>query len=143
MSIEIPDFARKTHCAGAAVLETTVELLVLCIKRQHSIGRSAVYVSPHAESLVEQLWERRSRPVHLYEQYAQQALAGLGFRTSLSWSQTAGCECGCSPGFIADRVLFTSDEHTGDVPIDIHIEFKQHAAVLRQSTLPTLVIEGS
>ena len=60
-----------------------------------------VFVDVANESLVENLENRRNRPVKVYRDIVKQALteAEIGIK-SLLWSQHAGCTCACSPGFI-------------------------------------------
>lgn len=45
---------------------------------------------------------RFDRPYKLYRTYMPYILAKLGLPagTKASWSQRAGCSCGCSPGFV-------------------------------------------
>ena len=78
--------------------------------------KSRVYVWPD-ETLTENLINRRSRPVADFRRAAIKGLQELGVNTDsikLSWRQTAGCSCGCSPGFICDGYddkLFGNDAH--------------------------------
>lgn len=60
-----------------------------------------VFVNISDESLLENLENRRNRPVKIYGNIAKSALqaAGIEIKT-LRWSQYAGCTCACSPGFI-------------------------------------------
>jgi len=71
-----------------------------------------VYVDVEGESILENLGNRFSRPVNLYKPAALAALEyTYGVPASsikLAWSQKAGCRCGCSPGFIATGLPFTS-----------------------------------
>lgn len=47
---------------------------------------------------------RKSRPIKEYIKLLPSILEshGLDPQTKCVWSQTAGCKCGCSPGFIVD-----------------------------------------
>ena len=65
--------------------------------------RTRVYVFLEGESVLEDLVNRRSRPHNLYKKEILPALAEKFplFPEKLSWSQKAGCACGCSPGFVA------------------------------------------
>jgi phage/plasmid-associated DNA primase len=59
---------------------------------------------PIDESIMENLMNRRSRPINVYRKLAYQALEQIGYTkedVKLNWSQYAGCSCPCSPGFIA------------------------------------------
>lgn len=42
--------------------------------------------------------------------YAEEALRRRGYETKIVFSRTAGCSCGCSPGFVAEsRYLYGVD----------------------------------
>lgn len=61
-----------------------------------------VYVWP-SETVLEQLFSRRNRPVSEYRKNILPEVLksqGLPADTKIKWSQTAGCQCGCSPGFV-------------------------------------------
>ncbi len=65
-------------------------------------AKSRVYIFLEGETIFENLQERRSRPHGLYRGLvlaAHPELAGM------RWSQTAGCGCGCSPGFIVNHTM--------------------------------------
>ena len=67
--------------------------------------KSRVYVSPVGETVVENMRQRRSRPLNTYRDVLRQGLDQMGVDLSkieYKWSQKAGCGCGCSPGFIID-----------------------------------------
>lgn len=74
-------------------------------RSKHSTDRAKymrVYVWP-SETVLEQLFSRRSRPVSEYRKNILPEvlkLQGLPADTKYRWSQTAGCQCGCSPAFI-------------------------------------------
>lgn len=54
------------------------------------------------ESVIEQFGNRWNRPYKLYRTLMPEVLLRLGVRkdAKYTWSQRAGCSCGCSPGFI-------------------------------------------
>lgn len=67
--------------------------------------RSRIHVFPEGETIMENLANRRSRPIKLYRRVAEEALGSLGVNMGMvdfRWSQKAGCSCGCSPGFVVD-----------------------------------------
>lgn len=76
-------------------------------KRYH---HSRIYFLINGESLVENLLNRRSRPTKLYRRLLNKVYTQLREQGEIlpqdqnpqdvKWSQTAGCSCGCSPGFI-------------------------------------------
>lgn len=77
--------------------------------RQYSArGRvqpSIIYIWPKGETLLENLQNRRSRPIKEWrKEVIPQVLAqaGLPANTKVSFRQKAGCPCGCSPGWILD-----------------------------------------
>lgn len=71
-------------------------------KASKSWDQTVIYVWPEGESIWENLQNRRQRP---YTTYKKEVLPdvfekmGLPRDTKASWSQKAGCSCGCSPGF--------------------------------------------
>lgn len=64
--------------------------------------KTIVYFSHEGENVLEGFGNRRMRPVDLYKTYLGDVAEALGLprTTKFSWSQKAGCGCGCSPGFI-------------------------------------------
>lgn len=82
--------------------------------------KTRIYVWPEGETILQNLENRRSRPLKLYRQVAVDALAKLEVDTSkleIKWSQKAGCSCGCSPGFVVDG---WNEKLSGN---DLHITF--------------------
>jgi len=79
--------------------------------------KSRVYIWPKGESIIENLENRRSRPINVYRQALREGLSNAGVtleNVNYRWSQKAGCGCGCSPGFIVDGydpVLYGKDVH--------------------------------
>lgn len=73
-----------------------------------------VYVWEKNESVMQNLVNRRQRPVELYKQFALQALQFITADKhpyKLKWSQYAGCSCPCSPGFIVEDLPASYDVH--------------------------------
>jgi hypothetical protein len=67
----------------------------------HAAGR--IYVFREGKELKDYVDQRPRHPVKLYREQVIKANPGL--EGHIRWSQRAGCACGCSPGFIADRTL--------------------------------------
>ena len=66
---------------------------------------SRVYVySTGPFNVLEDLMNRYRRPAHLWRPVTHEAMARIGIVGRLTWSQKAGCSCGCSPGFISNAV---------------------------------------
>ena len=68
-------------------------------------NRSRIYIWPEGETIMDNLQNRRTRPYSVFrKQVIPQVLEQLGWPadTKVSWSQRAGCQCGCSPGFIVN-----------------------------------------
>ena len=63
-----------------------------------------VYVFPEKETVMENLFNRHSRPTKEYKNAVKdRVFEAMGLdkdENTLSWSQYAGCSCPCSPGFI-------------------------------------------
>lgn len=73
-------------------------------RRSH---KSRIYIFHPKETILENLQNRRQRPVTQYKEVLPQILAKFKEETGympekVRWSQKAGCSCGCSPGFIVD-----------------------------------------
>ena len=63
-----------------------------------------VYLFPHGETLEENLERRRNRDVKLWRKIALQVMEKFGYHNvQMIFSQYAGCQCGCSPGFIVEE----------------------------------------
>lgn len=62
--------------------------------------KARIYVDIKNESLAENLMNRRNRPVAEYRKVVNEVLELLEVDGKISWSQNAGCDCACSPGFI-------------------------------------------
>lgn len=71
-------------------------------KLRYFNAQPRIYVHPQNESVLQNLAFRFDRPYQAYRQVLPQALEALGLPsdTKCSWSQKAGCPCGCSPGFV-------------------------------------------
>lgn len=84
--------------------------------------KSRVYVWPQGESLIDNLVNRRSRPINDFRSAAYRALSGMGVdltKVDMKWSQKAGCGCGCSPGFVIDG--FDPKIDGFDVHVDVEM----------------------
>lgn len=70
-----------------------------------------MYVSTDQEfSVLEDLMNRRNRPYAFWRKSVRKALAGINIDLSkMAWSQTAGCSCPCSPGFVLDSQFIDID----------------------------------
>lgn len=65
--------------------------------------KSKIYISVSGESVIQNLMNRRQRPYTSYKKELMPEIlekCNLPKDTKVSWSQKAGCACGCSPGFI-------------------------------------------
>jgi hypothetical protein len=61
------------------------------------------YFFPMNETVIDNLYFRRSRPHKQYRVLLNEILAKEGYTKKeigrVTWSQKCGCSCGCSPGF--------------------------------------------
>ena len=70
--------------------------------------KGRIYIFTSGENILENLQNRRTRPHKEYRSILSDALQLGGMNKNdadivaktASWSQKAGCRCGCSPGFI-------------------------------------------
>lgn len=79
---------------------------------RHGMGKVKVFVDPVDETVMENfLGGRFNRPVYLLKNLVADGIAkaaedGTYFRGSeelkFRWSQKAGCQCPCSPGFVTN-----------------------------------------
>ena len=75
-------------------------------KRSTKRTQPRIYVYPENESVYENFFNRRVRPVSVMKQVALKALRDRGFdieAADIVWQQKAGCTCGCSPAFVLTR----------------------------------------
>ena len=65
-------------------------------------NKTVIHFFHENESILENLMERHSRPSKLYKELFPKIKAKLSLSNDIeaTWSQKAGCSCGCSPGFI-------------------------------------------
>ena len=102
------------------IADITVAPRVYRRTRNSGSTRSIVYVHPKGETILDNLMNRRNRPIKLFRQHAVEALAARKITYSkLSWNQRAGCPCGCSPGFIAEDVQMNGRYQALEVWVDI------------------------
>lgn len=75
--------------------------------------KARVYFWPKGENLLQNLTNRRNRPINLWRELLPAALkqASILCSTGNVWSQKAGCGCGCSPGFVLN----------GPQGVDVHV----------------------
>jgi len=66
--------------------------------------KARVYINIQDESILENLMNRKSRPIKLFRALLPDVYKKLGVDSKARWSQYAGCSCPCSPGFILDDV---------------------------------------
>jgi hypothetical protein len=65
-----------------------------------------LYFFPKNQSLIQTIMKRFNSNVKLWKALGTEAMAELGYRikdNKLSFSQTAGCSCGCSPGLVTTK----------------------------------------
>jgi hypothetical protein len=62
-----------------------------------------IYLFPKNETIRENIENRRNRDRNLWRKITLQIMKEYGFQNiEMTFSQKAGCACGCSPGFIVD-----------------------------------------
>lgn len=84
-----------------------IEVTSVDVRRSEKpLARARAYVFEEGESIMDNLMNRHSRPVELYRMALQMALVDAGVEGAeelkMTWSQKAGCSCGCSPGFLIE-----------------------------------------
>lgn len=79
--------------------------------------KSRAYITPKCESVLGNIENRFKRPVVLYREILTQVLKEMSHvGIEASWSQRAGCSCGCSPGFVLNA-HWDFDIHVSVTPI--------------------------
>lgn len=88
--------------------------------RDRDRTKSRLHVFIEGESILENLENRRSRPYTEFKKLLAPIFKMLGVAKA-RWSQKAGCSCGCSPGFILDRLVMINpdDQAASDVFVTI------------------------
>jgi hypothetical protein len=67
------------------------------------IAKPRVYICIDSENIIQNIEQRRQRPVAEFRKLMPEILKQAGLEdVKFRWSQTAGCSCGCSPGFILE-----------------------------------------
>ena len=67
------------------------------------LSRVRLFVMTDGGKLVSDILNRFSRPYKAYKaEVLPKVLKNELWLAKASWSQTAGCACGCSPGFLLD-----------------------------------------
>lgn len=88
-----------------------------------------IYVWEEGESVLENLMNRRSRPAKLYKKHVLiPGLKELGYTDqemevivkNAHWSQRAGCNCGCSPGFLTQGMKKGEAHITFKAVLELH-----------------------
>jgi hypothetical protein len=62
-----------------------------------------IYFNIKCETVFENLTNRRTRPYNEFRKFIPSILESLALDIdpkNFRWSQKAGCDCGCSPGFV-------------------------------------------
>lgn len=80
-------------------------------------ANSRVYVFVKGESVLDNLLNRYKRPGTRYKSVVLAQHPELEGR--IRWSQNAGCSCGCSPGFVIDKLLRDAKGNPADMYITI------------------------
>lgn len=79
--------------------------VILVERERKGNSRVHVFVEEGTETVLDDLMNRRNRPVEQWRTLATRTFRELGLDPeaaylALRWSQKAGCNCGCSPGFV-------------------------------------------
>ncbi len=83
------------------------------LRRRNNNSKTRVFIWPD-ESIRENLENRRNRPHRDWKPFVENALNMFGINFErVGWSQKAGCQCGCSPGF----VVFGDDRPGYDISV--------------------------
>ena len=66
--------------------------------------KTRIFIHITASSVLEHILSRYVNPVKLYKKFLPTILqqSNMAKNLTIKWSQKAGCQCGCSPGFIVE-----------------------------------------
>ena len=103
--------------------------------------KTQIYFFPEGENILQNLQNRRQRPHDLYRKLLPQVIEQIknqGIEVpediKFSWSQKAGCNCGCSPGFITSnwigKEVFVKVRETCDDRCPAVIEYNEGGEIL-------------
>jgi len=83
-----------------------------------------IYIQLEGERSIWGLVARWGHPARKYRPLLPQILSELGLPQDLDvhYSRTAGCSCGCSPGFILPKELLQPGEPGWDAWADVYVE---------------------
>ena len=85
---------------------TVTELTAQYYRPRRQGLQPRIYVHPENESIYENFFNRRVRPVSVMKKVALKAFRDRGFdieAADIVWQQKAGCTCGCSPAFVLTK----------------------------------------
>lgn len=99
-----------------------------------------MYVSVADESIMDNLANRKRRPYNVYKTLIHSSnVKNVLDLSKLSWSQTAGCSCPCSPGFVLNPQTL---EVEGDTVVRFDVWVRLDNAPSVDDTKPARVLVG-
>jgi hypothetical protein len=99
-----------------------------------------MYVSVADETILDNLANRKRRPYNVYKTLIHSSdLKNVLDLSKLSWSQSAGCSCPCSPGFVLNHQTLTIDGDTV-TRFDVWVTLENAPSV--DETKPARVLAG-
>lgn len=99
-----------------------------------------MYVSVADETILDNLANRKRRPYNVYKTLIHSSdLKNVIDISKLSWSQSAGCSCPCSPGFVLNPQTLMID---GDAVTRFDIWLTLENAPSVNETKPARVLAG-
>ena len=101
-----------------------------------------MYVRVADESVLDNLANRKRRPYNIYKALiAMSDLSSVLSLSKLSWSQKAGCACGCSPGFVLDhQTMMIAPDGAWTSYFDVWVTLENAPSV--DETKPARVLAG-
>lgn len=93
---------------GRLKADNILEMKIVSVKKmekygQKPISRVRLFVMTDGEELMSDILNRFNRPYEAYKaEVLPMVLKNELWLAKASWSQKAGCNCGCSPGFLLD-----------------------------------------
>lgn len=98
-----------------------VKIIEATARKKEKYGsKPRIYIFLSGETIWENLDARWDRPYREYRKLLPEiyGLFNIPADAKASWSQKAGCSCGCSPGFILDGYYYSENDMFVTIKVD-------------------------
>jgi len=97
------EIIKKTIKVDGVPIKINAEL-----REDYEYKKMRIFLFPQNETIIENLGKRFARPQNTWKKIGKSVLKEFGYSedTKVSFSQQAGCKCGCSPGLIVNSIQY-------------------------------------